>query len=170
MIIYIVYLAVFLFLGAAIFLICGLDEQIVAEHRRGKKAGAIKFRKQTPFTKLTRLKQKQRRLIEQIRMPKTVCWLLTGLGAFCGAVIGKLLFSHMFFAVAVGILGALSPQLYMDFKLTQTKSQRVEKLQASMMLLSNSYIVTEDFVQSVQDNIDLLEYPALFGTFLPTLT
>ena len=34
------------------------------------------------------------------------------------------------------------------------------------MLLSNSYIVTEDFVQSVQDNIDLLEYPAPFRDFL----
>lgn len=161
-----IYFAVFLLFGAAIFLIGGLDQGIAVRRGREKKARAIKIRKQTPFTKLARLEQKQRRLIEQIRMPKAVYWLLTGLGAICGAVIGKLLFSNVFFAVAVGILGALSPQLYMDFKLTQTKSQHVEKLQASMMLLSNSYIVTENFVQSVQDNIDLLEYPAPFRDFL----
>jgi len=161
-----IYLAVFLLFSAAIFLIGGLDKGIAVRRGRGKKARAIKIKKQTPFTKFARLKQKQRRLIEEIRMSKVVYWLLTGLGAVCGAVIGKLLFSHAFFAVAVGILGALSPQLYMDFKLTQTKSQHVEKLQASMMLLSNSYIVTEDFVQSVQDNIDLLEFPAPFRDFL----
>src|SRR5262249_21225030 len=34
------------------------------------------------------------------------------------------------------------------------------------MLLSNSYIVTEDFLKSVQDNIDLLEYPEPFRDFL----
>jgi uncharacterized membrane protein YsdA (DUF1294 family) len=148
-----IYLAVFLLFSTAIFLIGGLDKGIANRRGRGKKAQAIKIRKQTPFTKLARLKQKQQRLIEQIRMPKAVYWLLTGLGAICGAIIGKLLFPNVFVAFAVGILGALSPQLYMDFKLTQTKSQHVEKLQASMMLLSNSYIVTEDFVQSVQDNM-----------------
>ena len=68
--------------------------------------------------------------------------------------------------MAVGVLGALAPLLYLGYKRTQAKSQRVEKLQGSMMLLSNSYIVTEDFVQSVQDNIELLEYPAPFRNFL----
>ncbi len=72
----------------------------------------------------------------------------------------------MFFAVIVGILGALSPQLYLRFKLTQTKSQRVEKLHSSMLILSNSYIVTEDFIQSVRDNLGVLEYPAPFRDFI----
>ncbi len=99
-------------------------------------------------------------------MPTPVYWLLTILGAVGGAVIGKLLFSLVFFAVIVGILGALSPQLYLRFKLTQTKSQRVEKLHSSMLILSNSYIVTEDFIQSVRDNLGVLEYPAPFRDFL----
>ncbi|MBR2895340.1 MAG: hypothetical protein IKC03_06755 [Oscillospiraceae bacterium] len=35
-----------------------------------------------------------------------------------------------------------------------------------MMILSNSYIVTEDIITSVQDNLELLEYPAPFQYFL----
>ena len=35
-----------------------------------------------------------------------------------------------------------------------------------MLILSNSYIVTEDFLQSVRDNIGVLEYPAPFRDFL----
>jgi len=161
-----IYLAVFLLISTALFLLGGLDEGFAAERRRGKKAGAMKLRKQTVFTKLTRLEQKRRGLVADTGMPKTVYRLLTGFGALGGAAIGKAFFHESFFAVAVGILGALAPLLYLGYKRTQAKSQRVEKLQGSMMLLSNSYIVTEDFVQSVQDNIELLEYPAPFRDFL----
>ncbi len=159
-------LAVFLLVSAAIFLIGSFDEKIAAELRRGKKAGTIRLRKQTLFTRLARLERERRRLVAEVDMPTPVYWLLTILGAVGGAVIGKLLFSLVFFAVIVGILGALSPQLYLRFKLTQTKSQRVEKLHSSMLILSNSYIVTEDFIQSVRDNLGVLEYPAPFRDFL----
>jgi len=161
-----IYLAVFIFLSTAIFLISGLDKGIEAERRRGKKAETMKLRKQTPFSKLMRLEQKRRKLVADAKIPKPVYWLMTGLGILGGAVIGKVFFRESFFAVAIGILGALGPLLYLNYKLIQTKSQRVEKLQSSMMILSNAYIVTEDFVQSVQDNIALLEYPAPFRDFL----
>jgi hypothetical protein len=161
-----IYLAVFLFVGTAFFLIGGLGEGIAAERRRRKKAGAMKLRKQTLFTRLARLDQRWRRLVEGVKIPKAIYWLLTGLAALGGAAIGKAFFHEVFFAVAVGVLGALAPLLYLQYKLTQSKSQRVEKLQSSMMLLSNSYIISEDFVQSVQDNIGLLEYPAPFQDFL----
>jgi hypothetical protein len=161
-----IYLAVFLLVGAAIFLIGGLDEKIAAELRRGKKAGDMKLRKQTLFTRLARLEQQRRRLVREGNMPPVIYWLLTVFGVGGGAAVGKLLFSHTFFAVAVGALGALSPQLFLRIKLTQAKSQRVEKLHSSMLILSNSYIVTEDFIQSVRDNLGVLEYPAPFRNFL----
>lgn len=166
MTIYTVYLAAFLLLSTAIFLIGGLDVRITAELRRGKKAEAMRLRKQTLFSRLTWLEQERRRLVEQVDISAPVYWLLTVLGVVGGAVIGKLLFAHVFFSIVIGTLGALSPQLYLRFKLTQSKSQRVEKLHSSMLILSNSYIVTEDFLQSVQDNIDVLEYPAPFRDFL----
>jgi hypothetical protein len=162
--------AVFLLAGAAIFLIGGLDERIAADHRRGKKAGAIRPRKKTPFTRLARLEQKRRRLIAEVRIPKPVYWLLTCILAICGAVVGKLIFYHPFFAVTTEILGALGPLLLLSLKLTKSKSRRMEKLHSSMLILSNSYIVTEDFLQSVQDNIGILEYPAPFRNFLTYVT
>lgn len=161
-----IYLFIFLFLAVAIILISGLDEGIGAEFRRGKKAGAMKLRKRTLLTKLAHLEQKRRLLISQVKISKTVYWLLTALGVVCGAAIGKLFFYRAFFAVVVGILGAFGPQLYLSFKLTKSKSQRIENLHSSMLILSNSYIVTEDFLQSAQDNIDVLEYPAPFRDFL----
>lgn len=161
-----IYLAVFLLVGVAIFLIGGLDEKIAAELRRGKKAGDMKLRKQTLFTRLARLEQQRRRLVREVNMPPAIYWLLTVFGVCGGAAVGKLLFSHTFFSVAVGVLGALSPQLFLRIKLTQAKSQRVEKLHSSMLILSNSYIVTEDFIQSVRDNLGVLEYPAPFRNFL----
>jgi hypothetical protein len=164
--IYLTCFAVFLLVGAAIFLVGGLDEKIAEELRREKKAGEMKLRKQTLFTKLARLEQQRRRLVREVNMPPAVYWLLTALGAGGGAAVGKLLFSHTFFTVAVGVLGAISPQLFLRIKLTQAKSQRMEKLHSSMLILSNSYIVTEDFIQSVRGNLGVLEYPAPFREFL----
>ena len=161
-----IYLAVFLLVSAAIFLVSGLDEKIIAERRRGKKAGAMRLQKRTLFTKLARLELKRRKLIADAEITKSVYWLLTVIGAIVGAAIGKLFFSHTFFAIAVGILGAFAPLLYLRFKLTNSKGQRVEKLYSSMLILSNSYIVTEDFLQSVWDNLEVLEYPAPFRDFL----
>lgn len=166
MTIYMIYLAVFLLLSTAIFLISGLDKKIAVERRRGRKAETIRLRKRTLFTKITRLEQNRRRLVAQVKLPEPVYWLLAVLGTVIGAVIGKFFFYNAFFSVAVGILGALSPRLYLSFKLTQSKSRRIDKLQSSMMLLSNSYIVTEDFLKSVQDNIDVLEYAAPFRNLL----
>jgi len=161
-----VYLAVFLLMSAAIFLIGGLDKKIAAQLRHGKKAGEMKLRKQTLFSRLIRLERERQRLVRDVDMPPAVYWLLTVLGAVGGAAVGKLLFSHTFFAVVVGVLGALSPQLFLRIKLTKAKSQHVEKLYSSMLILSNSYIVTEDFMQSVRDNLEVLEYPAPFRDFL----
>ena len=161
-----IYLAVFLLLSTAILFVSGMDKGIAEEYRRGKKAGALRFRKQTPLRKLMRLEQKRRRLVENVRIPKPVYWLMTGLCALIGVAIGKVFFHEPFFAVTIGILGALGPLLFLSYKLTQSRSERTEKLRASMMLLSGSYIVTEDFVKSVQDNINLLEYPAPFREFL----
>ncbi|MEA4893980.1 MAG: hypothetical protein VB064_01825 [Oscillospiraceae bacterium] len=164
--IFLIYLAVFLLLSTAILLVSGIDKEIAEEYRRGRKAEMLRFRKLTPIGKLVRLEQKRRKLVKDARIPKPVYRLLTGLGALGGAVIGKVFFQEPFFAVLIGILGALGPLLFLSYKLTQSKSERVDKLRASMMLLSGSYIVTEDFVKSVQDNIDLLEYPAPFREFL----
>ena len=66
MMIYLTYFAVFLCLNAAIFLVGGLDKKIAEEMRRGKKAGEMKLRRQTVFTRLARLEQEGRRLVREV--------------------------------------------------------------------------------------------------------
>jgi len=159
------YSAAFLLLTVAILLVSGLGKSIADECRRGKKAERMKLRKRTLFTRLARLEQKRRKLIADVQIPKPVYWLLTCLCIVGGAAVGKVFFHETFFAVIIGILGAFGPLLYLSYRLTVSRSQRIDKLRSSMMLLSNSYIVTEDFLKSVQDNIDLLEYPDPFRDF-----
>lgn len=161
-----IYLAIFIFTVAAVFLISDLGKGIDAELKRSKKSGAMKIKKRTLLTKLLRIEQKRRRLVADSQILNSVYWLLTGFGAIGGVAIGKVFFHEMLLATVVGVLGAVSPLLFLSYKLNQSKSQHVEKLQSSMMLLSNSYIATEDFIKSVQDNIDMLEYQAPFRDFL----
>lgn len=164
--IFLVCCAAFLLTAAAIFLLTGLYKGIAAELRRGRKAGSLRHKKQTPLTKLARLEQKRRKLVTELRLPNSRYWLLTILAMLCGAAAGKVFFHETFFAVVVGILGAFAPPFYLNYKLTQLKSRRVDELRSSMLLLSNSYIVTEDFLKSVQDNVELLEFPSPFRDFL----
>ena len=92
--------------------------------------------------------------------------LMTIAGIIAGGAIGKLVFKSSAFVVLIGGLGAAAPLLYLSFKDTKTRSSRMEKLRSTMMILSGSYIVTEDFLKTVQDNLELLEYPKPFQDFL----
>ena len=164
------YLAVFFLLITAVLLISGLDNAIDHALRkrkaRHKKADAMKLHKHHAFERLRRINLKRERLISQAQIPLPTYYLMTALGMVSGAVIGKVFFSETLFVVLVAILGAFAPILFLNIKQTKTKSSRIEKLRSSMMILSGSYIVTEDFLKSVQDNIELLEYPEPFKDFI----
>jgi len=161
---------VFLVFAAAVFLISGLDEIITLSLKRmwlkKTKSKALRVQKGTLLKKLSKLNRKRRTLIVAAQMPISTYYLLTVFGAISGTVIGKVFFQEALFGILVAILGALSPILYLNIKQTAAKSTRIEKLQSSMMILSSSYLVTEDFVRSVQDNIALLEHPVPFKNFL----
>lgn len=163
-------LAVFLLLITAVLPIIGLEKAIDHALRKRKarhrKAEAMKLDKHHAFARLRRLNRKSQRLIFQAQMPLTTYYLMTALGIVSGAVVGKVFFSETMFVVLVAILGAFAPILFLNFKQTKTKSSRIEKLRSSMMILSGSYIVTEDFLKSVQENIELLEYPEPFIDFI----
>lgn len=162
--------AIFLVSAIGILLITGLGQSINLVMKRKKvkrnKIKAMRVYKGTLFTKLNRMNKKREVLITEVQMPKLTYYLLTLLGAMSGMVIGKVFFHATLFAIIVSVLGAFTPILYLNIRNTATKSSRIEKLQSSMMILSSSYIVTEDLLRSVQDNIELLECPAPFRDFL----
>lgn len=165
-----IFLAVFLLLAIVIVLVFGLDKNIdltlqrVQEIRTKKQA--MKKPKSSLQKRWQRLSRKRNFLLEQVQMPKTTYRLMTIACVILGIAMGKLFFRGGIFTLLIGTMGAVAPLLYLAFKRTKTRSARMEKLRSSMMILSSSYIVTEDFVKSVQDNLSLLEYPKPFGDFL----
>ena len=64
----------------------------------------------------------------------------------------------------------IAPLLFFSFRQTKAKTAQLERLASSMMILSNSYVVTEDFITSVRDNLEILEYPEPFKDFLTYVT
>lgn len=167
------YFAVFLLLSTAIFLFFRLDLVLRESMQRSSvKHRKIKlFKKQTALSrKLTSLAEKRRALIEHSEMPKTAYYVLTAACAGIGLFAGRVTYSSLLISAAVGIMGLFAPLLLFSLRQTKTQNARLDRLAASMMILSNSYLVTEDFITTVKDNVDILEYPEPFRDFLAYVT
>ena len=165
-----VYLTVFLLLETVSILALGLGESFgkamaIAKKINGKKKDMLKP-KNSLSKRLSKLSRKRKELVAQVQMSEYTYRLMTIAGIIAGGAIGKLVFKSSAFVVLIGGLGAAAPLLYLSFKDTKTRSSRMEKLRSTMMILSGSYIVTEDFLKTVQDNLELLEYPKPFQDFL----
>ena len=165
-----VYLTVFLLLETVSILALGLGESFgqamaLAKKINGKKKDLLKP-KNSLSRRLSKLNRKRKDLVVQVQMSEYTYRLMTIAGIIAGGAIGKMVFKSSAFVVLIGGLGAAAPLLYLSFKDTKTRSSRMEKLRSTMMILSGSYIVTEDFLKTVQDNLELLEYPMPFQDFL----
>ncbi len=163
----IVSLAVFLLIGAAIILMLGLDKELHAERRERKsqkeKIASYKLQKRS---KLSNLIERHEKIITESKTPGGVFFIMTILSIFGGFGMGKLFFTDTLLAAAVAVIGTVGPQILLRFRLMKAKSSRMDKIRGSMMILTNSYIVTEDFIKSVESNLDALEYPLPFRDFL----
>ena len=165
-----VYLTVFLLLETVSILAVGLGKSFgqamaIAKKINGKKKDLMKP-KNSLSKRLSKLSRKRKELVAQVQMSEYTYRLMTIAGIIAGGSIGKMVFKSSAFVVLIGGLGAAAPLLYLSFKDTKTRSSRMEKLRSTMMILSGSYIVTEDFLKTVQDNLELLEYPKPFQDFL----
>ncbi|PKM71714.1 MAG: hypothetical protein CVU91_12620 [Firmicutes bacterium HGW-Firmicutes-16] len=165
-----VYLTVFLLLGIVSILAVGLGENVdqamaIAKEIKGKKKDMLK-QKSSLGKRLSKLSRMRKNLVVQVQMSEHTYRLMTIACIIAGGAVGKLVFKSMAFVLLIGGLGAAVPLLYLSFKGTKTRSSRMEKLRSTMMILSGSYIVTEDLLKTVQDNLELLEYPKPFQDFL----
>ena len=164
---------VFLLLSTAAFFFLRLDYALLdwITARAERKAKIKSFKKQSKFSKLVeKLLAKCVSLITNSQMPKTAYYILTVVCAVGGYCAGKVIFSSFPIALAVGTFGLIAPLLFFSFRQTKAKTAQMERLASSMMILSNSYVVTEDFITSVRDNLDILEYPEPFKNFLTYVT
>lgn len=163
-------LTVFLLLGSVSILAVGSGQSFVqargmAKGIKGKKKSVLK-QKSSIGKRLSKFNRMRKNLVVQVQMSENTYRLMTIACIIVGGAIGKLVFNSMAFVVLIGGLGAAAPLLYLSVKGTKTRSNRMEKLRSTMMILSGSYIVTEDFLKTVQDNLELLEYPKPFQDFL----
>ena len=164
---------VFLLLSAAAFFFLRLDYALMdwITARAERKAKIKSFKKQSRISKLVdKLLAKCVSLITNSQMPKTAYYILTVVCAVGGYCAGKVIFSSFPIALAVGTFGLIAPLLFFSFRQTKAKTAQLERLASSMMILSNSYVVTEDFITSVRDNLEILEYPEPFKDFLTYVT
>lgn len=164
---------VFLLLSTAAFFFLRLDYALLdwITARAERKAKIKSFKKQSRFSKLVdKLLAKCVSLITNSQMPRTAYYILTVVCAVGGYCAGKVIFSSFPIALAVGTFGLIAPLLFFSFRQTKAKTAQLERLASSMMILSNSYVVTEDFITSVRDNLEILEYPEPFKDFLTYVT
>ena len=155
------YVLIFLFLALGAVFLLGLDEAFRERQRSARrlkqsgKAGG----------KLDRLLDRGRSLIRGSGIPLPVYLLMTlgcGVGGF---LAGKLIYSSPLIAGATGAVMLFAPLLLFSFRESKAQSRDLGRLASSMMILSNSYVVTEDFLTTVKDNLDILEYPEPFRDF-----
>ncbi|MEG2745269.1 MAG: hypothetical protein RR913_06340 [Oscillospiraceae bacterium] len=165
-----IYLAVFLLFTIIVILAANLSENIEQALSRAKeircKKKAVTKPKKGLIKRLSKISQRRKSLVTRGQMPKTTYRLITLACIIAGVAVGKLVFKSGIFMLLIGGLGAAAPLLYLSVKITKNRSSRMEKLRSTMMILSGSYIVTEDFLKTVQDNLELLEYPKPFQDFL----
>ena len=164
---------VVLLLSAAAFFFLRLDYALLdwITARAERKAKIKSFKKQSRISKLVdKLLAKCVSLITNSQMPKTAYYILTVVCAVGGYCAGKVIFSSFPIALAVGTFGLIAPLLFFSFRQTKAKTAQLERLASSMMILSNSYVVTEDFITSVRDNLEILEHPEPFKDFLTYVT
>ena len=164
---------VFLLLSTAAFFFLRLDYALLdwITARAERKAKIKSFKKQSRISKLVdKVLAKCVSLITNSQMPKTAYYILTVVCAVGGYCAGKVIFSSFPIALAVGTFGLIAPLLFFSFRQTKAKTAQLERLASSMMILSNSYVVTEDFITSVRDNLEILEHPEPFKDFLTYVT
>ena len=167
------YFAVFfLLMGAALFFL-RLDyvflDYISKRADRSAKVKSLKPQGKV-HTLFDKILVKCTSLILSSQMPRTAYFALTACCAVGGYWAGKIIFNSFPVALSVGTIGLAAPLLFFSFRQTKANTAKLERLASSMMILSNSYIATEDFIASVEDNLEILEYPEPFKDFLTYVT
>ena len=155
------YFLIFLLLTAGGFSLLGISGK---SGRDGK--NQRRYRTQGKLEeKLARLLHRARSLIRGSKLPPPVYALMTAGCAIGGFLAGKFIYGSTLIAIALGVTLLLAPLLWLSFRETSSRSTEMDRLASSMMILSNSYLITEDFLTSVKENLEVLEAPEPFRDF-----
>lgn len=155
------YFLIFLLLTAGGFSLLGISGKSGKDgknRRRYRTQGKLE-------EKLARLLHRAKSLIRGSKLPPPVYALMTAGCAISGFLAGKFIYGSTLIAIALGVTLLLAPLLWLSFRETSSRSTEMDRLASSMMILSNSYLITEDFLTSVKENLEVLEAPEPFRDF-----
>lgn len=166
-------IVVFILLSMAIFLFLDFGEglRVSAKQKAKRKKKRKQFKPQSKAMRaLFRFRERTKADIAASPIPN---YLFIPIAIGCsigGFMAGKVVFSSRFLAVFVAVLATLIPFIVMGMRKQKTTNRYLNRLASSMMVLSNSYLITEDFIASVKENLSILEYPQPFREFLSYAT
>lgn len=167
---FLLYLAIFGLLCLAIFFGLGLHDSIkdaITQKKLKKAKAKMLVDRNNVFLKgVSKLNKQRAAVIDTAGISKVAYFVIA---AVCGVICYYLCsaaYGSPVIGVAFGIAGLYAPMLFFTYRKIQIKAIAVEKLESSMMVISNSYIITDDLIASIQENITNLEYPAPFKDFL----
>ena len=163
------YFVVFILMSSAIFLFLRLDLVFKELSLQREKAKSFKPPGKIGAA-LDKAIRKSKALVVESGMPKGIYIAMTIAGAAAGFTAGKLIYSSTLIAYAVAVIGMISPLLVLGFNMTKSGTAKAERLCSSMTVVTNSYLSTEDIIRSVSGNLDNLDYPAPFRSFLAYVT
>ena len=146
------YFLIFLLLTAGGFSLLGISGK---SGRDGKNRRRYRNRGKLE-EKLARLLHRAKSLIRGSKLPPPVYALMTAGCAIGGFLAGKFIYGSTLIAIALGVTLLLAPLLWLSFRETSSRSTEMDRLASSMMILSNSYLITEDFLTSVKENLEVL--------------
>ena len=169
----VIYLIIFLLLAAAGIVIVRPDVPLreslhKSAERKTKIRGFQQKKKSVSF--LDKLLEKRRRLMASSNIPRPMLLGFTALCVVGGFFAGRIVYNSMFVSICVAIMASFIPTLILSLRQNKAVSDRLERLATSMMMLSNSYLMTDDFISTVEQNLNLLEYPEPFREFLTYVT
>lgn len=168
-----IYLLCFVLLATAAILLLRLD--VAAKDRRQTRAELRKkkARYRSPSkigSHITRWHARNQTLLEENRVSKGTYALMLVLCSCGGFLAGRAIFASPLLSAFVAVASLALPTALYSFRRDKQMLVRAEKLNADMMVLSNSYLVTHDLISTVQANLDLLEISRPFRDFLTYVT
>ena len=119
---------------------------------------------------MNKLLEKRQNLMASSGIPRPMLLGFTVLCIIGGFFAGRIVYNSLFVSACVAIMASFVPTLILSLRQNKAVNTRLERLASSMMMLSNSYLMTDDFISSVEQNLDLLEYPEPFREFLIYVT
>ncbi len=161
--------AIFFFLCTAIFNLFRMDlgwHELIKNKKKAQPFKEESFAKKN----VAKLIDKQKAVLSSAQISLVNYLTLSAICSVLGFFAGRIIYNSSFIATVIGIFSTFIPFMYFSYRQTKLHAANLEALASSMMIVSNSYIITENIIATVKENIDNLEYPGPFRAFLTYVT